>query len=642
MNPFEKRASEHIKDDLAFLPYITPEPLLSHLEQHAKEKSLFERLMLLIGSPGSGKTTLARLFTFPTLTTLIRKHTSVDPRKALTDALTKCGALIAASTPAVAGLRIPMESGYRGIWDLPYDEGMRNSLMFSLIQSRALLGWLRGFEQDGIALADVKLIARPDAVAALEAIGGTESGRLREFARRVERETYQVTASLSPPAQDRLPTTVTAAYSPFDVIEAFEIPHGEERIRVKPLLICDDANNLHPHQLAALVRWLARRELIIARWILMRIDALQPQEALRPEGGPMSEAPGLDLRRETTRIWMQNYVSNRLQSRRAFRKIAADMARRYLAQMPIFARKQLTDLEHLLDAEPPRLTQKQQDEIRDAVMHSKKYQVGSERRKQIVAEIDAYFANEKGKKRRSDVPEVRLVMERILLERYLKRIPQGSLFLGETSSPEPSSPLEATRDIELAAQMQLHHQFGRPIFYGLDALCDAASENAERFLRLAAPLVDRVETQLTRSGQTRLSAAIQNKLLEERANQILTEDDFPEKTRVLRLADEIARQCREKSLEANASLGDGANAWGILQEKFDEIHVTDAELARVLQYGTAYNVFAIVRDYGTKGRTWALVELTGTYSLARGLTLNRGGFLEREVDDLSQAMDRKG
>lgn len=488
MNPFEKRASEFIRDDLAFLPYVTPEPLFAFLERYAKNKSLLERLVLLIGSPGSGKTTLARLFTFPTLSTLI-KSTSLDQHASLTDALSKCGALIGGAKPAIAGCRIPMETDYRACWDLPYSDEIKSKLLFALIQSRALLGWLRGFEQAGLSLDDVVIIARSDAVAALEAIGGTRPGDLREVAKRVERETYNVTASLSPPPADQLSPGATAAYNPFDVIEAFEIPSTGERLRLKPLMICDDANALHPRQLEALVRWLARRELRIGRWILMRLDALRPNEVLRPDDGVMSDSPGLDMRRETAVIWMQSHTDrDRNAARRAFRRIASDMARRYLEQMPVFARRRLTDLEPLLETDSPHLPDGKVRSLLDSITTSKKFQIGFDRRHEITEVVDGYFSNENAKKKRIPVPEVRYAMERILLERYLKRVPQGALF-GEGEDPEPMNPLVASRDIEMAARLQLYHQYDRPMFYGFDALCDAASENAERFLHLASPLV---------------------------------------------------------------------------------------------------------------------------------------------------------
>jgi hypothetical protein len=638
MNPFEKRASEYVRDDLAFLPYVTPEPLLTFLESYAKTKSLLERLVLLIGAPGSGKTTLARLFTFSTLTTLVKTE-SLDQHASLTDALTKCGALVDGTKPAISGCRIPMESGYRGCWDLPYSNDVKNKLLFSLIQSRTVLAWLRGFEQAGFTLDQITLVPRVDASAALEAIGGTQIAKVREFAKVVERETYAVTASLSPPPADRLPQAATAAYNPFDVIEAFEIGGAEDKIHLRPLLICDDANILHPQQLEALVRWLARRELRIGRWILMRLDALRPHEVLRPDEGVMSDSPGLDIRREMAVIWMQGHTdTDRKRARLDFRRTASDMARRYLAQMPVFARRHFTNLEQLLETDPPQFPVGKLRALTESIATTQRLQIGQERRREISGVVDQYFGNENARIKRVDAPELRAAMERILIERYLRRVPQGALF-DEGHDPEPNNPLSADRDIELGARLQLHHQHGRPMFYGFEALCDAASENAERFLHLASPLVTQLEAQLIRDGTTRVAASTQDRLLRERADRILKEEDFPERTRVLKLADHVAAECLEKSLEPNASLGQGANAWGIPQDEFDQIPNSNRDLARVLQYGTAYNIFGIIRDYGTKKKVWTLIELTGTYSLARGLTLGRGGFLERRLSDLLSVIE---
>ena len=75
-NPFEKRATEYLRDDEAFLAVVTPEPLATFLQKPAKEGRLYDRLAMIIGTPGSGKTTLARLFQFSTL------HHSKSPRNA--------------------------------------------------------------------------------------------------------------------------------------------------------------------------------------------------------------------------------------------------------------------------------------------------------------------------------------------------------------------------------------------------------------------------------------------------------------------------------------------------------------------------------------------------------------------------------
>lgn len=634
MNPFEKRATEYVRDDLAFLPYVTPEPLLTFLEQYHKEDRLYDRLAVIIGSPGSGKTTLARLFLFPTVTTLLKSR-SLSGYASLSDALTKCGALVEGDKPAVAGCRIPLESDYRDCWELPYEEDQRHALLFSLLQARTVLTWVRGFEQSGIPLDRVRLVPRADSAAALEAIGGEDLSRIKEVARRVERDVYNVTAGLVAPASIELPPGATLPYKPFDVIEAFDITDGHTTTKVRPLVIFDDAHVLHPAQLGAMVRWLTRREIRVARWILTRLDALTPQQVFRPDQGP-----GLNASREITQVWMQSSL-DRGASRRAFRKIAKDMADRYLQQMPVFARRRLTSLEELLECPPPVLAPGKLRSLEESLFAGNRRRIGPNRSKEISELVERYLQNEAARSGTAVAPEVRVVMTRILLERYLKRVPQSSLF-PEITEATPSQPLKADAETYRGAELQLLHEEDRPFFYGFEKLCDAASENAEKFLRLAGQLVSQLETQLIRETGQRLTAADQNKLLRVRADRMLQDEDLPERTQVMRLADEVGEQCKAKTLEPNAPLGDGANAWGIRQKEFDMIPAKHPELARVLQYGVAYNIFNLVRDYGTKGEIWCLIELSGVMSLHYGLTLGRGGFLERDVSDLTKAIAEEG
>jgi hypothetical protein len=87
-NPFEKRATEYLRDDEAFLTVVTPEPLATFFQKPAREGRLYDRLAMI----SSGKTTLARLFQFSTIQTLLRNR-GINTYKPLIDTLTACDAI---------------------------------------------------------------------------------------------------------------------------------------------------------------------------------------------------------------------------------------------------------------------------------------------------------------------------------------------------------------------------------------------------------------------------------------------------------------------------------------------------------------------------------------------------------------------
>ena len=632
-NPFEKRATEYLRDDEAFLAVVTPEPLVTFLEKPAKEERLYDRLAMIIGTPGSGKTTLARLFEFTTLRTLLRSR-HLNSYRPLVDILTSCGA-IRDEHPTLVGGRLPLEAEYREFWELPYPEELRAHLMIQLLQARAVLVWLRHIQDSGVPLDKVEIVPRADAHAAVVYVGGRAGPGLLDRARDVELAIYRISAALVPPDIEAIDRKATAAYRPFDVIEAFRIPDGKRTLDLRPLIMFDDAHSLHPDQLMAVRGWLVQRELKIARWVLTRLDALSSGDVLLdPTAG--SDESGLKLSREITVIPMQS-GDDRANERRAFRKMAKDMAGRYLRQMDMFSRRGLHRLGDLLSTTSQTISDAKLRQLAqhvDDLQH--RYGVSTERRHDLERQTKDYLATTG-----DDGDDVRLGILSVLFERYAKRVPQRSLFDKDIDDVEPARPLMVDAGVADGARIHLLHKYDRPYYFGVDTLCDAGSENAEQFLQLAAQLVSQSETQLIRRGNDPvLPSDVQHKLLRERAAQLIREWDFPQCDLVRRLADGIATQCLAKSREGNAPLGGGANGVGIPQDEFDSIPRNNPGLARVIKFGVAYNAFALVPNHRTKNRTWCLIELGGVLLLHHGLTLKRGGFLERRVDDLVHLLAR--
>lgn len=632
-NPFEKRATEYLRDSDIFLSLITPEPLRTFLKEPAQEGRLYDRLAIIVGTPGSGKTTMATLLQFHFVDSL-RRNQNRTGYKELLSALTACGAVDDEGRPLVAGVRLPLEAEYRDFWELPYPPATRTRLVLALIQARAVLGWLRNIESTAqYGAGRVRLIMRPGSDAATAEIGGVDIASLRARAAEVERGVYHIGAALVPPQREAdFPQAAQSAYRPFDVLEGFELDDPNGPLRLRPLCMLDDAHTLHPEQLAAIKRDLARRELRIARWVLTRLDVLSPHEALVARASDAGHEAGLQSGRDVTEIAMQKGVDRGTQ-RKAFRRMAQDMANRYLRQMPEFAQRGHDKFADLLETAPDSLPEGSLKKLgREADRVAKTFGISEGRRATLEAELERYFS---GTPSLDTGQDVRLTMLLILMHRFAKRVPQGTLF--EFGDADPSKPVKADAGVAEAARVHLHHHHGRALYFGIDAICDASSENAEQFLRLASRLVTRAETRLIRNRNAVLDSRLQHHELVKEASAIL-DMDFPYANEVRVLVSAMARECLGRSLEPNASLDGGASAFGVPQNQFDEVPQSYPRLARVLQFAVAYNVVTLSQNYGQGGKVWCLIELGGCVLLTNGLTLKRGGFLERTTAALDKLL----
>ena len=634
-NPFEKRATEHLRDDEAFLAVVTPEPLLTFFEKKGQDGGLYDHLTMVVGTPGSGKTTLARLFQFTTLSTLLRRRNMAN-FKPLVAALTACKA-IEDEHPNFVGARLPLEAEYRDFWEFPYPDTVKTNLMLALLQARTVLTWLRSIEASDVSLDEVEIIPRAGAEAALSHIGGRAGPALLEKARQVELDIYNVSAALVPPEMGRLPRSAIVPYRPFDVIDAFRIGADTGALEPRPLVIFDDAHSLHDAQRKAFLDWLSMRELRVSRWVLTRLDALRPSDVLlnQVEVAAESTKAKITSARDVTVIRMQS-SEGRGNERLAFRKMAKGMATRYLRRMEVFSRPGHESLGDLLSTDEGQISRSRYLKLKGSIdALQRKCGVSTRRRVDLERMAKDYVA-----KAVKGGDDLLLGILSILFERYAKRVPhQNDLFEETLKDVEPRRPLTVDAGVAEGARVHLLHRYERPFYFGIDALCDASSENAEQFLQLAGCLVSHLETRLVRRKAATLSSRDQHKLLRDRAEELVDGWSFPQCQLVRQLANGIACACLQKSLEGNASLDGGATAFGILQEEFEAIPVEHPRLAQVLQFGVAYNAFTLVRNHRTKGREWCLVELGGLLLVHHGLTLRRGGFLQGNVDDLVRLLE---
>ena len=193
-----------------------------------QERRLYDRLVQLRGTPGSGKTTLARLFEYPTLRTLLRNRSSTghkDLFAALNHRRDPRRAPLRARLPSTHGERL---SRFLGV---PVPNEVKTTLMASLLQARTVLGWFRHLRRaSGIAPDQIELITRPESQAVLDTIGGVTGDSVHRRAAEVNR-IYKVMTALVAPPEASLLDEVGDSYKPFDHIDRIRVPVVRPRRR---------------------------------------------------------------------------------------------------------------------------------------------------------------------------------------------------------------------------------------------------------------------------------------------------------------------------------------------------------------------------------------------------------------------------
>lgn len=631
-NPFEKRATEYLRDDEAFLSVVTPDSLDSFIRPKADEDRLYDRLVLIVGTPGSGKTTISRLFQHSVLN-IVSKNQDHEQYKEIATSLSRCKALNNGSIN-ILGARIPLEGDYRQFWEFPYEKHLCNGLLFSMLQARAVLNWLRSLETVVNDIKHITIIPKPNTDAALINIGGTDGASVLQHARDVENAIYEISTSLIPPTSNEMPTVALSPYQPFDVIDYITYENEGIKAKVKPLVMFDDAHVLHQEQFKKLYSWLTRRELSVSRWVLTRLDPLNTKEILSLDAGGNNDLPNIQPGREVTQIRLQRSQDDRVASKQSFKKMAKSMANRYLSRMPLFYNHGHRNLSLLLNCEPPsELSKSIIAELQRSIESlQKKYKITLNRRFEIENLIKEAH------------PELQydtfLMVESILFYRYANRTHRQFSLLDDNSDPNPSRPLVVDQAIITAAKMRLMHKYHKPYYYGIDKLCDASTENAEQFLQLASALVSYSESRIIKGKKPTIDAKSQNKLLREKALDMINDWHFPYHIEVRKLANAIVKKCIKISYLGNAPLGSGACAIGFPAFELESMDKIYPELANTIKYAIAYNILTFLTDYKAKNKVWCLLELNGTLLIANDLTLKKGGFIESSLDELNKMLEK--
>ena len=636
-NPFKKRRTELITDRRTLLSLVSSVPIEEFFEP--EKKQLLEKLTLVVGTPGCGKTTIAQVVEFESLYNLCLETASPINRD-LVDVLTG-HELIKDGLPAILGHRLAMSTNFREIWELPYSEQTRLALLRAFLQSKAVLGWFNQLDVMGVALEHVEIVMGANSESVFTTTAADRAESFREYARSIELAIFKIVTSLVPPDEkDMAENFLNTSYDVFEVLRGFRVRRWpgspdapvDTDVVLRPMIIVDDAHELHPTQFTQLRDWLKTKAMGVSRWLMCRPDIVSAddyREALAKD--VIAEE---DMQPGSTRD--RDYIMKLMQlgTAKRFKHVATDIASRYIASIPEFRRRGISDLKPLLNqtaaAELAPGVYRQLEEKVDKLAQDARFS------KTLVESLHARV-------REDALADESLAALRILIYREKNKTPQIDLLGDVELLDEPVSDDKKVNSTVLeGARVQLMHEFERPYYFGMDKLIAASNWSIEQFVRLAGTLVDELLARVIRNREPYLAPKAQHVALVGQAKQAMADWDFPYNAVVRALVKEIAVQCLAKTLQGNAPLGAGANAIGIPQEEMDAILRRDGRLARVLHFAFAYNALMFVPGYRCKNKVWCLLELGALPNLAYGLTLNRGGFIESTLRKLQAMVPGEG
>lgn len=634
-NPFKKRRTELISDRRTLLSLVSPTPIEDFFRVEKSE--LLEKLTMVVGTPGCGKTTIAQVAEFESLATLCRPA-GMSINKELTDVLTLSG-LIAGGIPTVLGHRLAMATNFRDIWELPYPDPMKSALLRAFLQAKAVLGWFRQLETMNVSLDDVEVVLSANSESVAEVTGANDPRSFRQYAREIELDIFKIVTALVPPSEEELAEQfLNTRYDVFEVLKALRVLRWPDlpeasAADLRPLVVIDDAHELHPHQFLLLRDWLKSKAVGVSRWLMCRPDVVPMEdyrEALKRDAVDEDAAPPGSTRGRDYLIKLMQLGSSR---ERRFKPIAIDIANRYIRSISEFTRRDLKDIRPMLDVASPTLpdgTLKQLDEQLRKIARSAQFSPNL---------VDSLRSRIPGTARDDEA----LAALAILLHRERNKTPQLGLLPDDQLIEEPVSEGRVVNaSLMDGARIHLMHEFDRPYYYGTDKLIAASNANIEQFIRLAGGLVDELLARLIRGGSADLPAKAQHASLVSQAKQTMRDWDFPYSALVRELVHQIAKRCLERTLLPNAPLDDGANAIGVPQDEMDKVLRKYERLARVLHFAFAYKALVFVPQYHCKNKVWCLLELGAIPCMSYGLTLRRGGFIEEKLSGVQAMLATEG
>lgn len=619
-NAFKLRAADApIIETSQFLQLYCP--LL--LEQLQHDDLFVPKLIVVRGSPGSGKSSLLRLFETDTLLA-VHARKSQPSDQVLVERLMELE-ILSDRGPKVVGIYIQCDSSLRDIANLvPEDTTLR--LFNTLLDTRITVSFLRGIQRLAAAgCLDLpngcKLEPLPpgDAPPSMFAEARTID-QMVELCTKVERDFGTLLNSFP---DDPLPQSIQPHARVYALAYlALQAERNPAISGLMPVVMLDDVQELYPDQREHLKDEFIRRG-AVCRWLAVRTQVFGLEELISMEG--------VDDGRE----YREMPLDEIFQRANVFAKFSANVVHRRLQATESLMQMTVSDFKDLLRVPDENVPPEQGRKALAAMeKQASDLRVGAfvDRLRQALegsATAGTTF---------SELQE--LEKNLILIERQANRS-QVSLF--------PHMEIPDTTDGKTgdAAQLFISKRLRWPYYFGFDALASVASGNVQQLLSTVSGMVDRMIYRAELDRDKAISAREQEDILRKCADEYFgaLEEKHRRGSAIRQFIQNLGLFCEEVTYRPNAPIAPGVNGFGLTPKELRQVVSGDKKgldsgiFREVLTSAVAGNVLSVrSTKQGQAGSEKIVFYLNRLLCVKFRLPLNYGGWQHLPVKLLIRMM----
>lgn len=620
-NAFKIRAADApIIETAQFLHLYCP--LL--LDQLQKDDLFVPKLIVVRGSPGSGKSSLLRLFETETLLEVHRRRSQPSDQD-LVERLTELG-ILADSGPRALGLYIQCDSSLRDIANLPPEQPVER-LFNTFLDTRIIVLFLRAVQR----LTEAKCLSLPDTFTFQPLPSGdapphlfSEPRSLQELVDSCTHIENDFGRLLNCFPGDPLPNSIQPHARVYSLSYLALQLQNTALSDLLPIVMLDDVQELYPDQRQHIRAEFMRRA-SVPRWLAVRTHVLGLENLISVEGAEQG--------REYREIPLDEIFQEKPS---VFGKFAANVVDRRLQYTDSLQQVRIGDFKNLFREPAATVTadtaRKAVDGIAIRISHVRR---GTSFEQKVKSRSEGY--------QDGGIPFSELVQIEQELIGFERQANKGQLSL----LPDLDIPEISSSKTEEAAWLFASRRCRHPYYWGFDTLTNVASGNVEQLLSTGAAFVDRMIYRAELDRDKAMSAKEQEDLFKRCANDYYSalEEKHRRGSAIRQLIDNLGLFFEEVTYRPYAPIAPGVNGFGLTRQQIEQaagpsVQTRDAQVFReVLTNAVAGNVLSVrVTKQGQAGAEKIVFYFNRILCVRFRLPLYYGGWQPLPSDLLVRMM----